>query len=234
MFGYLRKKIKDWERRATSRYSHDISNPEERAKSQHYVDWLDHGILRRRWHNFAEVGPGFYRSNHPDDERFSDYAERGIVTVINLRGAPERAFYNFEAESCERLGLTLITLSMSARLAPKRETLLELLRVLETAQKPALVHCKSGADRTGLVSAIYRIHCLGQSIAQARVELSPRYLHFRMSKTGILDYILDLFEAAHKRIGISLEAWIAQDYDAEKVQADFEAMNWLGRLGYRR
>ena len=86
MSGSLGEKLKDMQRKSRARYSHDIVDPVERKKSQYYHDWVDHGILRYRWHNFAEIAPGMYRSNHPNHERFVAYRDLGIKTVLNLRG----------------------------------------------------------------------------------------------------------------------------------------------------
>ncbi len=55
----------------------------------------------------------------------------------------------------------------------------ELLDIVRRAPKPLLVHCISGADRTGLVAALYRFAITGASAAVADRELSLIYGHFR-------------------------------------------------------
>ena len=54
---------------------------------------------------------------------------------------------------------------------------LDAVKLIDQAPKPILIHCESGADRTGLVSALYRLS-RGQPLAVAEQELSPRYGHF--------------------------------------------------------
>jgi hypothetical protein len=53
--------------------------------------------------------------------------------------------------------------------------------------------------------------------------LSVKYIHLKWSKTGVLDHILDLYEARTKQSPISFEDWIAQEYDHIAVQASFDA-----------
>ena len=51
--------------------------------------------------------------------------------------------------------------------------------------------------------------------------LSAKYIHFKWTKTGILDYIFDLYEARNERSAISFEEWIATEYDYIAVQEEF-------------
>jgi protein tyrosine/serine phosphatase len=83
------------------------------------------------------------------------------------------------------------------------------------------MHCKSGADRAGFASAIYLMVIEGQSVAEARSMLAFKYLHIKRSKTGVLGYILDLYEARAAETGIGFEDWVETEYDNEAVQAAF-------------
>ena len=71
--------------------AYEIDTVAGRKRAMRQLDWVDHGILRYRWHNFAEFALGAYRSNHPTIARFEDYAAMGIKTVLTLRGAPQAA-----------------------------------------------------------------------------------------------------------------------------------------------
>lgn len=220
----LWRKIDAWEKSLHARYTHDILDPDERRRSAFYVDWLDHGILRRVWTNHAEVAPGVYRSNHPGHERLSELAKEGFKSILNLRGGQGVSHYRFEAESCAALGMKLVVVPMGARAAPQRETLLELIRVMGELEKPFLMHCKSGADRTGLAAAIYLMHYEGVPLAVARRQLSPRFLHFRQSKTGILDHVLDLYGERLKAGPIGFADWVAREYDMETATRSLAAL----------
>lgn len=221
MIGRLWQRLHDWERSFHASYSHDIGDPAERKRSAFYVNWLDHGVLRTFWTNHAEVAPGVFRSNHPAHERLSNLAAEGFRTILNLRGAVHLSHHKFEEESCAKLGMTLVDVPMSARRAPEAKTILELIRVLGEVEKPVLMHCKSGADRAGLASAIYLLHFRGASLEEARKQLSPRFLHFRQSKTGILDHVLDLYEARLERGPIAFADWVATEYDNAAAMEGF-------------
>jgi protein tyrosine phosphatase (PTP) superfamily phosphohydrolase (DUF442 family) len=211
----------DWllsvQRKLEARFTHDIVDPHHRRRSQQFVDWFDHGILRRPWHNFAEVAPGLFRANHPDAARLEDYARRGIKSVLNLRGALHQSPYKFEAEACARLGLPLVVVPMSARQAPNALAVLALIDAFESMPRPILVHCKSGADRTGLAGAIWLLVIEGRPLAEARRQLSPRFLHFRWSKTGILDRFLDAYEQRLAQGPIAFPDWVRTEYSAQAL-----------------
>ena len=211
------------EREFRRSFGHDITDPVERKRSYWHVRWLDHGILRVYWHNFAKVSEGVYRANQPDHKRFKVYADMGIKTILNLRGVAKQPYYLFEAESCERLGMALVTVQMSARSAPKTDQLMKLMDVFETMDRPFLMHCKSGADRTGLVAALYLMIVEGQPLAQARRQLSFRYLHIRRTATGILDHFLDVYEARNAKDPIAIADWIKGEYDAAELTESFAA-----------
>lgn len=201
----------------------DISTPEKRRRARFLFNWVDHGVLRWLWHNFSEIAPGVYRSNHPDDKRFAAYASMGIKSVLNLRGVNREAPYLFEKESCERFGLTLVSIPLSARQAPSRNRLLELIAALETIERPFLIHCKSGADRTGLAGVLYLMIHEGEPVEEAMRQLSFRYLHIRRTSTGILDHFFDTYAARNAQSPIGIVDWIRDEYDREALIESFAA-----------
>ena len=223
MFRKLMQKLEQKEQAFRNSFGQDITDPAERRRSQWHLDWLDHGILRRRWHNFAKVAPGVYRSNHPDHRRFKAYAEMGIKTVLNLRGQALQPHHLFEVESCAALGLTLVNVQMAARRAPDRRELLELLDAFAAMERPFLMHCKSGADRTGLAAAIYLLLYEKADIATARRQLSFRFVHIRRTSTGILDHFLDTYAARAAQSPIAVDDWIRTEYDRDALTDSFAA-----------
>ncbi len=200
----------------------DLETPQGRARAKRWFYWIDHHVLRLWWHNFEEVAQGVYRSNQPDAARFATYQKLGIRSVLNLRGESRTPFYIFTQQGCAAAGLNLYTVNnLSARRAPDRDALLEVFDVFDHAERGLLIHCKSGADRTGLISAFYLIDKCGETLATARRHLSFRYLHIRWSSSGILDMMLDDFAKIEGQK--SLRDWITQDYDAADLTARFKA-----------
>lgn len=210
-----------WKTEFHDSFSGEIVTEKDRRRSLAYVAWVDHGILRALWHNFHEVAPGVFRSNHPDHARLERYAARGIRTILTLRGDVTKPFHRLEEESCAALGLDLRQIRMAARAAPKREALLQLLDFYDSAPLPFLMHCKSGADRTSLASALYLIHVEGATVAAARAQMSPRFIHFRWTATGVLDEVLDAYEDRLREGPIRLRDWIEAEYDRDGIARRF-------------
>ncbi|MCZ7676741.1 MAG: tyrosine-protein phosphatase [Roseovarius sp.] len=217
----LIKRIVDWERDLRARYNTDLSTPENRRRAHIYNLWFDHAVLRTIWTNFDEVAPGVYRSNQPTHRRFEKLKAMGIRSILNLRGDGGAAHYLVEEESCRALGLTLVNVTFHARHAAPAEDILKVIEAFRTIERPFVMHCKSGADRAGFAAAIYLMVIEGRPVAEARRMLGVRYIHFRWTKTGVLDYILDLYEARNAREAISFEDWVAGEYDYKAVQKAF-------------
>lgn len=202
-------------------------NLDDRASKKRAVRHLlifDHGILRSVWRNFSQIAPDVYRANQPSPEWLVRYYRQGIKTIINLRGVSKSPHYLLEERQAKMLGLTLLSVQgLTARAAPSREDLLTLLDVMRSAEKPMLMHCKSGADRTSLAAAVYLLAQCSATLEQARKQLSPRFIHFKWTKTGVLDHILDTYAAEHSKTGIGFEDWLRTAYDGAAIQASFDA-----------
>lgn len=221
MFSSLIEWIRKGERRVTEAWAYDISTPEGRRRANLHALLIDHGILRILWTNLYEVSPGVWRSNQPDRKRLIKYKKMGIETIINLRGQSSSGFYRFEKRRCARKKIDLLNVRMSARELTDRNELLKLLDYFETARMPMLMHCKSGADRAGLASALYLLHIKKTPIEEAKKQLSLRYAHIKSSKTGILDFMLEAYEKDTSTMPMTIREWIEHKYDREALAVDF-------------
>jgi protein tyrosine phosphatase (PTP) superfamily phosphohydrolase (DUF442 family) len=113
------------------------------------------------------------------DELRSAIRKHKIRSVLNLRGAhPGQAWYDEEVAVSQALGVAHYDYGLSAHRFVTRQQIGEVLDIVRDAPKPLLVHCKAGADRAGLVSALYRFAGEGASADQADRELSVVYGHF--------------------------------------------------------
>jgi protein tyrosine phosphatase (PTP) superfamily phosphohydrolase (DUF442 family) len=231
MIRQLHQRLKHWQNQLGKRYGSDISTPEARRAAAWHFQLSDHAFLRVWWTNLFQVAPGVWRSNQPSPARLARHARDGFKSIINLRGVSKQSFWLFEAEACAALGLTLHNVKMKASVAPDRDSLLDLLRLFTTAERPLLFHCKSGADRTGLAAALYLIAVENRTAREAAAQLSLRYLHVSRSTTGILDHILRLYGRDGEARGISLIDWIATDYDPEAVTQSFRRWRAGGKEG---
>lgn len=113
-----------------------------------------------------------------------------IRTILNLRGGKATdSWYAREREIASRHGINYVDVPMSDDRVPDPATLDRLIEVLRTAQQPLLIHCKAGADRTGLASALYQYLVEGKDPSVASGQLSFFYGHFPWlgSKTSAMD-----------------------------------------------
>lgn len=195
---------------------------DDRKRAHREFMWKDHHVLRRYWTNEDVVAPGVYRSNQPDAARYAAFAEEGGRSVLNLRGVSASAFYLYTKEGCEAAGLTLYNVGkLSARRAPNRESLLEVFDVFDQAERGLLMHCKSGADRTGLISTFYLIDKCGEKVETARRHLSSKYLHFSWSHSGILDLLVNDYAGVEGTK--SLRSYVRDEYDADDLTKRYES-----------
>ena len=86
---------------------------------------------------------------------------------------------------------------------------------------PILIHCKSGADRAGLVSALIML-LEGRSVRQAMKQLSWKYGHFKHSRTGILDAFFMLYAQQTQEKQNFLD-WVRHDYNEQELRSLFKA-----------
>ncbi|MBY0335441.1 MAG: tyrosine-protein phosphatase [Acetobacteraceae bacterium] len=184
--------------------------------------FVDHALLRLPWRNWGAVESGrLYRSNHPLPWQLRQAARRhGIRSVINLRG--HRADCGSDAlgrEAAADLGLTHADQPLESRGAPHKDRVQRLIHLYRTLPEPILIHCKSGADRTGLAAGIWHlIH--GRSAAEAARQLSLRHGHVAAARTGILDAFFTAYAEAEAR-GVPFEEWLAREYDEHALRVAF-------------
>jgi protein tyrosine/serine phosphatase len=184
----------------------------------------DHAFLRVAWGNVGEVIPGrLYRSNHPTPWRLARLVRRyGIRTVVNLRGRERYTGSNVLSEvAAGQLGVAHVYIPFESRGAPQRDRILRFYDIYRGWAEPALVHCKSGADRAGLAAGLV-ILFEGGTAAQALAQLSLRFLHFRRSSTGILDAFFLRFQAEAEGKKSFLD-WVREDYDEAALRRSFRA-----------
>jgi protein tyrosine/serine phosphatase len=153
-----------------------------------------------------------------------------VRTIVNLRGGREHGSWQLQKETCDRLGIRLVEFVVRSRGAPDRETLLNAKTFFDTIEYPAVLHCKSGADRAGFVAALYLIVHEGKSVDEAQRQLHVRYGHFRFSKTGILDAFFDLYRREGEARGLSFLAWVETVYDPEALEGAFRPGFWSNLL----
>jgi len=197
----------------------------------------DHGFLRKFYDNSHEVVSGkLWRSYQPSPAKLADWKLRGIKTIINLRGDKPSGPLFLEQEACDKFGLKLVTLRAWSREAPPKKFLHAARKLFEDIEYPALIHCKSGADRAGLMAALFLFFHEGKPLNEALDQLSFRYGHIKQGKTGVIDAAFDAYIAHASANDIALDdvdaffTWVDSDaYDPAQLKRDFHAALW-GRI----
>ncbi len=209
----------------------DVSTPAGRKVAMRDYLWKDHAYLRLRFSNAHWISPELVRTNQPWPHQLEAWKARGIKTVINLRGGFDSSFYALEKAACEALGLTLIDFTVTSREAPSKAQIRGAKELFQTLEYPALMHCKSGADRAGIMSVLYMHFRQGKPISEAMRQLSFKFLHVRHGKTGVLDYVLVRYLAEAEPQGISFLDWVESEaYDPRRIKEDFKAQWWANVL----
>lgn len=132
-----------------------------------------------------------YRSAQLTPDELTSFARQyGIKSVLNLRGAHAgQRWYDGEIAATHELGIAHYDYPLSAKRLVTRQQIVAILDLMRRAPRPMLVHCSSGADRSGLVAALYDYAIAGESAAEADRQLSLAYGHFPYltSRSGAMD-----------------------------------------------
>lgn len=180
---------------------------------------LDNYLVNR---NFGlldpAVGREIYRSNRPSPNELAHYQRKyGIKTLLSLNGDQNKVFregirtrksagrvqarfrgppVNLK-DKIQQLGINHVVLSMGSTRAPTDEQLVQAFEVLTNdAMKPILMHCHAGADRTGIIGAIYRMEYMGWDKEAAKAEMRS-YMWSAFRGTEIQGAYLDLYQLGY-------------------------------------
>ncbi len=145
----------------------------------------------------------------------------GLRTLVNLRGHRRCGSDALSRGAAVALGLRHLDMAFESRGAPHRDRILRFADLYRSIETPALMHCKSGADRAGLAAGLVVLF-EGGTAAEALRQLSWRYGHFNRSRTGVLDAFFVRY-AAEAEGRMPFLDWVARDYDEAALKRDFVA-----------
>lgn len=162
----------------------------ERPRPEHWAKPVTGTHLR----NFHQLDKKVYRSAQPDSKGFKDLLPLGITTVLSFRT------YRSDVNSARGTGLKLYRIKMEAG-DIQTGHVVQALKIIKDAPGPILIHCWHGADRTGLISAMYRIVFQGWSKEEAIDELVSGGYGYHALYRNILEYIAQAdIEAIKKQV----------------------------------
>ena len=190
----------------------------------------DHGFLRLCYNNFHKVNNNIYRSNMPTPLRIKKYSQIGIKTIINLRGVRKDGGWLLENEACQKYNIKLIDFRARSRAAPEKEMIFNAEKLFNEIEYPALMHCKSGADRAGIMCALYMLIYEKEKPEIANKQLSWKYLHVKWAKPGVLDSFVKEYGVEYKKSKQKFMDWVKKKYDPIMLEKNFRSIWWVNRL----
>ena len=147
-----------------------------------------------------------------------------IRSLINLRGAhPEFGWWRREERACLDCGVRYFNVMLDSRLLPTRRMLLGLWECFDRSQRPILIKCSGGQDRTSLAAALYLLDRHGWGAldrSQAQFARFP-YLHFPKPEQR---WLKAFPRFAREQAGDApIGHWVLDSYDPHVLAA------WLDR-----
>ena len=194
-----------------------LLRPIKRAAIEYQIQIKDHAILRFFWDNLNAVDfdGRCLRSGHPSRMLLKKVQKLGIKHIISLRGGETLPHNIRERKHCAALGLEYINVPMSSAKVPRKETLLDLIEVFEQVEGPILLHCKTGADRTGLAAGIYYLHDVENDPQKARHQLAVKYLHFGFGRKKLLKKFFEYY-AETNTTNMNVKRWVTNKYSQQR------------------
>jgi protein tyrosine/serine phosphatase len=132
--------------------------------------------------NLHQVSPALYRGGQPSREGLQQLPQLGVRTVINARGEDS------EPDPVPP-GLQYSCIPMSPWSVNDDQTVAFLRIATDPSRTPVFVHCKNGADRSGVLCAMYRIVVQGWTKDEAIDEMTRNGMGYHNLYYGLLEYI---------------------------------------------
>ncbi|MBR4220267.1 MAG: tyrosine-protein phosphatase [Victivallales bacterium] len=145
--------------------------------------------------NCYMIEPGLYRSAQPTRQGIENLEKMGVVNPLSLRTtATDNQLASSTMMACHSVPLNYMKLN--------EQVVLEAVRIMNSPRnRPLLVHCRHGSDRTGLVCALYRVLVQGWSKDEAIEEMVLGEYGFHAYFTNIVSFIRNLdVEKARQQI----------------------------------
>ncbi len=121
-----------------------------------------------------------YRSAQLDKDELTYYLNKyHIKSILNLRGkSPDAQWYKDEIKISKKFGVIHHDYGFSASHLLSIKRMKKIVAILKELPKPVLIHCKSGADRSGLVAALWLYKIEKYSFKKSFDQLSIIFGHF--------------------------------------------------------
>lgn len=147
--------------------------------------------------NLHKVSDTLYRSAQPSIEGMRNLKAQGIKTVVNLRS------FHSDRDKLGDTGLGYEQIFMKTWNPEYKDVVRFLKIVTDPERAPVLVHCQHGADRTGVMVALYRIAVQNWNKRDAAREMVEGGYGFHSVWTNLVPWLEELdIETLRRDAGI--------------------------------
>ena len=187
--------------------------------------------------NAHEVLPGrVYRTSQLSPDSLKNFVRKHhIRTIVNLRGScPSFDWYQGEANVAQSMNVSLEDITFSAIRLPARAELLRLIDVLDKSQYPLVIHCRQGADRTGLAAVVILLIHSNADLKTALKQCSIRYAHISALATYEMDRFFEMYSHWLEQTGQQhspdhFRFWARNEYTPDPAPARLELVDPIVR-----
>jgi protein tyrosine/serine phosphatase len=151
--------------------------------------------------NFHPITPGeAYRSAQLDIDKLEYHIKQNhIKSILNLRGEnSDMQWYKDEISMSEKYKIAHYDVTLSSSKEPSPDDVKKITEIFKSAPRPILIHCKAGADRSGLVAAMWKVVVDKEPKSQARQQLSALWGHIPIAGTYAMDRFYDKWQPKDK------------------------------------
>ena len=146
------------------------SEAKKRPHRQDIAEFPPRASVASKHFNFHVVSPGVWRSSQPSEEFLIMLKNYGLKTIVNLRRS--KSINEQEGRFAKNSGIAYYYFPMEARKKQDRKVLEKILRVInDSSNQPVLIHCQAGKDRTGLISALYKLEFMNADFDDVHKEM---------------------------------------------------------------
>jgi protein tyrosine phosphatase (PTP) superfamily phosphohydrolase (DUF442 family) len=156
--------------------------PESKTKQETKKKWAERLELPGL-PNLHKVSGDLYRGAQPGNEGMRQLEKLGIKTVVNFRSV------HSDRDEIENTRLSYEHIRMVLWNTQDEYVVRFLKIVTDSNNAPVFVHCQFGADRTGMMCAIYRIAVEGWNKNEAIDEMTEGGFGFHSIFNNLVDYI---------------------------------------------
>ncbi|MFA6291555.1 MAG: dual specificity protein phosphatase family protein [Victivallales bacterium] len=133
--------------------------------------------------NLHKITNAIYRSAQPEATGMKNLVKLDIKTVINLRS------FHDDKDEVKSTGLHRVDVPIDTWNINDDQVIRVMKELAKSENGPFLIHCQHGADRTGLMSAMYRIIYQGWSKEKALDEMRNGGYGYHTLWANIISYI---------------------------------------------